>query len=315
MQKEQLKLVFMGTPEFSVKILEGILNDSYNIIGVITEPDKPVGRSQELVPTPVKKFALEKGLKVFQPEKKINVFEAVSELNPDLVVVAAYGKIITKETLEVPKYGCINFHGSLLPKLRGASPIQTAILEGAEKTGVTIMVMDENMDTGPILTTVEIPLDKKETTTTLRAKMLEYGLPLLLKTIPEYVDGELKPIVQNNDEVTYTKMIEKEDGRINFEKSAEEEERKLRAFNEWPGTFCFWDSKRIKFIEVDSSTNYESNTNIRIGEVFLDENKNLCVNFAKGFWIIEKLQIEGGKPMLAKDFLNGNKDFVDATLN
>jgi len=335
MNKSELKLVFMGTPEFSAKILAGIIDDGYNVIGVITEPDKPTGRKMEILPTPVKKLATEAGIKVFQPEKKVNVTEAIAELKPDLVVVAAYGKIIPKETIDIPKYGCINFHGSLLPALRGASPVQSAILQGLDKTGVTIMVMDENMDTGPIITQVEIQLDDKENATTLRAKMLEYGLPLLLKTIPGFVDGELKPTEQNSGEATYCKMIEKEDGKIDFNKSAEEEERKLRAFNEWPGVFCFWESKRIKFIEVEAfrelslnseeksqipnpndQTNPKSQiSNLKLGEVFLDENKNLCVGFAEGYWIIQKLQIEGGKPVSAKDFLNGNKDFVGQILS
>jgi len=311
MNKSDFKLVFMGTPEFSVKILQGLIDDGYNIIGVITEPDKPTGRKMEVLPTPVKRFALEKGLKIFQPEKKVNVTEVVKELNPDLIVVAAYGKIIMKETLEIPKYGCINFHGSLLPELRGASPVQSAILWGLKKTGVTIMKMDEGMDTGPILTQVEIELDKKETTPTLRAKMLDSGLKLLLETIPGYVDGTIKPKEQTG-EATYTKMIMKEDGKIDFNKSAGEEERKLRAFNEWPGVFCFWEGKRIKFLDV----NYELGIkNYELGKVFLDENKNLCISFAEGYWIINRLQIEGGKIVLAKDFLNGNKNFVGSILS
>jgi len=324
----------MGTPEFSAKILSGLLDDGYNIIGVITEPDKPMGRKMEVQPTPVKSFALSVGLKVFQPEKKINVTEVIKDLNPDLVIVAAYGKIITKETLDIPKYGCINFHGSLLPELRGASPIQSAILQGLDKTGVTIMKMDEEMDTGPILTQVEIELDKKETTTTLRAKMLEHGLPLLLNTITGYIDGEIEPKEQVG-KATYTKMIKKEDGKIDFGKNAEEEERKLRAFNEWPGVFGFWDSKRIKFIEVDSNfqfsifqaspdraerDNFQSISNdqfssMKPGEIFLGDNNLLCIKFKDGIWVVKKLQIEGGKAMSAKDFLNGNKDFVGSILS
>jgi len=338
MDKNNLRLVFMGTPEFSAKILAGLVNDGYNIIGVITEPDKPTGRKMEIMPTPVKKFAFERGLKVFQPEKKINVTEAVKELNPDLVVVAAYGKIITKETLEIPKYGCLNFHGSLLPALRGASPIQTAILEGLEKTGVTIMKMDEGMDTGPILTQVEIKLDKNETTTSLREKMLEKGLPLLLNTIPEYINGKIELHAQE-DEATYAKMITKEDGHIDFNKSAEEEERKLRAFNEWPGVYAFFGEKRVKFIEVDNNfqfsicpqegpANYykinvwdnfqsisnEQFSNKELGEVFLGDNNLLCLKFKEGVWVVKKLQMEGKNVVEAKDFLNGNKEIIGKVL-
>ena len=335
MQKDQLKLVFMGTPEFSVKILEGIIDDGYNVIGVITEPDKPVGKKQEILPTPVKSFALSKGIKVHQPATKDELRIMNQELEYDLGVVAAYGKIIPKEVLDKPKYGCINFHGSLLPKLRGASPIQTAILEAAERTGVTIMVMDEGMDTGPILTQVEIPLDDNETTTTLKQKMLNCGLPLLLNTIPGYVDGEIEPSAQGG-QATYTKLISKEDGKIDFSKSASEEERKIRAFNEWPGVYCFWNEKRTKVLEAEniqypisniparlasesvagrqsiSNTQYPS---YKSGEVFLDTNGDLCVAFSEGYWIIKKLQMEGKIAMSAKDFLNGNKDIIGKTLS
>ena len=313
-----IKLVFMGTPEFSAKILEGIFNDGYDVIGVITEPDKPTGRDMKVASTPVKRFATEKGIKVYQPEKKIGVTEAVKELNPDICVVAAYGKIITKETLEIPKYGCINFHVSLLPELRGPSPIQYSILLGLPKTGVTIMIMDEGMDTGPILTQIEIPIEKSDTSTSIQEKLLDKGLPLLLQTIPEYIDGSIKPQNQEDDKATYCKMIEKEDGHIDFNRNAEEEERKIRAFDVWPGVFTFWNGKRIKILEIEDIQYLISNIqypNYEPGEVFLDENKNLCLAFAKGFWIVKRLQMEGKKEMSAKDFMNGNKDFIGAKLS
>lgn len=311
----------MGTPEFSAKILAGIIDDGYNIVGVITEPDKPVGRKQEVLPTPVKELAQEKGLAVFQPQNKKELLATSYQLPSDLIIVAAYGKILPKEVLESPKYGCINFHGSLLPKLRGASPIQSAILHGLAKTGATIMVMDEGMDTGPIISQVDIPLDGKETTTTLRGKMLEYGLPLLIQTIPGFIDGELKPTAQNNDEATYSNRIEKEDGHIDFSKSAEEEERKLRAFNEWPGAFGFWGDKRIKILQVEIPRlnlgvipEVQPRDQLRDGAIFLDNENNLCITFAKGYWVLKKLQIEGGKEVDAKSFLNGHSDFVGAVL-
>lgn len=319
MNKLATKLVFMGTPDFSAKILQGIIDDGYDVVGVITEPDKPAGKKMEILPTPVKEFALSKGLKVYQPEKKAGVCDVVQELKPDICVVAAYGKIITKETLEAPKYGCINFHASLLPELRGASPIQSAILQGLDKTGVTIMVMDEGMDTGPILSQVEISLST-ETTTTLKEKMLECGLPLLLNTIPGFIDGEIEPRPQDNEKATYCKMIEKEDGHVDFSKSAEEEERKIRAFNEWPGVFCFWGEKRIKIKNVQiSNDKLQTNSKFQMtkyepGKVFLDEDGNLCVAFSEGIWVIKNIQIEGSKETDAKSFLNGHKDILGATL-
>lgn len=323
----------MGTPQFSADILEGLINDGYNIIGVITEPDKPIGRKMEIIPTPVKALAEEYNIPVFQSANKEELKILSQELSFDLGIVAAYGKILPKEILEAPKYGCINFHGSLLPKLRGASPIQSAILQGLDKTGVTIMKMDEGMDTGPILTQVEIELDKSETATTLRAKMLEFGLPLLLNTIPKYVDGEIKPSAQGG-QATYTKIIEKEDGKIDFTKSAEEEERKLRAYNEWPGVYSFWGERRIKFIEVEENFqfpifpstssgllrgNFQSISNEQFlnkkpGEVFLGDNNSLCVKFKDGIWIVKRLQMEGKNVMSAKDFLNGNREIIGQIL-
>ncbi|HRY60093.1 MAG TPA: methionyl-tRNA formyltransferase [Patescibacteria group bacterium] len=317
--KKEIKLVFMGTPEFSAKILDGLLNDGYDIIGVITEPDKPTGRKMEVLPTPVKKFALEKGLKLFQPSTKAEVQLTTYNLQPDIVVVAAYGKIITAETLEIPKYGCVNFHASLLPALRGPSPVQSAILEGLDKTGVTIMIMDENMDTGPMLSQVEITLDSNETATTLRAKMLEKGLPLLLKTLKEYIAGEIKPKKQENKKATYCKMINKEDGRVDFSSSAEIEERKTRAFNEWPGVYAFFGEKRIKFLEVglsggNTSATNDQFSNYKNGEVFLDVNGDVCVSFAQGYWVINRLQLEGKKETTAHEFLNGHKSIIGSIL-
>jgi len=314
MDKKKINVIFMGTPEISAKILEGIFNDGYNIIGVISEPDKPVGRKQELLPTPVKKFAQEKGLDVYQPKDKNDLQATTYKLQADLIIVAAYGKILPKEVLDVPKHGCINFHASILPALRGASPVQTAILQGLDKTGVTIMIMDEGMDTGPILLQVEVKIDKTETTTTLLEKMLNNGLPLLLKTIPEYIDGVVKPTNQKNDKATYCQMIKKEDGKIDFSKPAEEEERKLRAYNIWPGVYCFWGEKRLKFMGGSTSL-VEAEPPQSNGEVFLDDKNNLCIKFAEGCWIVNTLQLEGEKAISAKDFLNGHKDIVGSVLS
>lgn len=298
----------MGTPEFSAKIFEGLIADGYNIVGVITEPDKPFGRKKEITPPPVKLTADKLGIPVFQPEKKDAIPEILLKTNPDLAVVAAYGKIITKESLEVPRYGCINFHGSIVPKLRGASPIQTAILQGMKKTGVTIMKMDEGMDTGPVLSQVEIEIDEGETTSSLREKMLGSGLPLLLDTIGKYVDGTIEPKSQEG-EASYTSIIKKEDGHIDFNKTAIEEERKLRAFDEWPGVYAFWGDKRIKILGVEVAFDTKS-SDYKNGQVFLDENKNLCLKFEDGHWIIKSLQLEGKKEMSSKDFLNGNRDII-----
>jgi methionyl-tRNA formyltransferase len=311
MNKSELKLVFMGTSEFSAKILQGIIDDGYNVVGVISESDKPTGRKMEILPTPVKKLALEKGIKVLQPENKSDLQLTTYNLQPDLIIVAAYGKILPKEVLETQKYGCVNFHPSLLPLFRGATPMEGALLAGLKETGVTIMLLDEGVDSGGILSQEKTQLDDRETYTSLKEKVLQIGIPLLLKTLPGYIDGEIKPIAQDSSLATYCEKTKKEDGHINFYNLAETEERKIRAYNEWPGAFAFWNEKRIKFLDV----NYELRImNHEAGTVFLDENKNLCIAFAEGYWIVNKLQIEGGNPLSAKDFLNGNKNIVGAIL-
>uniref|UniRef100_A0A7C4M1K0 Methionyl-tRNA formyltransferase n=1 Tax=candidate division CPR3 bacterium TaxID=2268181 RepID=A0A7C4M1K0_UNCC3 len=321
MDLEKIKIIYFGTPEFSARILQDLLDAGFNIVGVVTESDKPVGRSQEVAPCAVKRLATENGIRIINHESPLResfegqariMNEELRELKPDICVVAAYGKILKKETLEIPKYGFINFHPSLLPQLRGASPIQSAILQGIEKTGVSIIKMDEGMDSGPILSQVEIPIDKEETTLTLQNKSLKYGIPLLIKTISEYVLGKIEPSEQNESEITYCKKITKEDGKIDFNKSAEEEYKKFRAYIDWPGSYCWWGEKRVKIFNIKYSI-----LNIKgksPGKVFLDGDGNLCLMFSDGYWIVDKLQLEGKKPMSAKEFLNGNKDFIDSLL-
>lgn len=302
----------MGTPDFAVPILNKLINSEYKPIAVITEPDKKVGRKQILTPPPVKVLAEKHNIPVLQPEKIRDSKLEIRDLKPDLIIIAAYGQIIPAEILNIPKYGCLNVHPSLLPKYRGSSPIQTAILNGDEKTGVTIMQVTEKMDAGPILANSEIQISKSDTTEELSKKLSKVGAQLLIETLPKYLSGEIKPQPQDDTQATYCQLIKKEDGHINWNKKADEIERMTRAFHPWPGTFTFWNSKLIK---IFPPINYQLSTiNYRPGIIFLTSDKKLAIACKDGYLIVEKLQLEGKKTTSAKDFLNGHPNFIGSQL-
>ncbi len=257
MDKKGLKIAFLGTPEFSVKPLEALINAGYQIIGVITSPDKPVGRKMVLTPPPVKSFILKHAswnIKIYQPENKTELLEIMKKLRPDLAIVAAFGMIFTKEILEIPKYGFLNIHASLLPRWRGASPIQSAILAGDEKTGITIMLINEKMDEGPMLAKREFTISNFQFLK-LSEKLSDLGAKLLIETIPKWINSEIKPQEQNHSKATYCKKITKEDGLIDLKdlntESSEIIERKIRAFTPWPGAYIFANSKRLIIIQAE----------------------------------------------------------------
>jgi len=275
-----MKIIFMGTPEFSAVILEALVNSNYEIAAVITNPDAPIGRKQILTPSPVKVLAEKNKIPVIQ-------LDEMRDFNVDLAIVAAYGKIISKNVLDIPRYGMINVHPSLLPKYRGASPIQNAILNGDKKTGVTIMKLDKEMDHGEIISQVETQILGSDTYESLSQKLAILGAELLIKTIPDYTSGKIKPVKQNHAEATYTKIIKKEDGKIDWSKSAIEIERIVRAFYPWPIAWTIWNGKVLKILEA------------RIIGNKLE---------------IKKLQLGGGKILSIKEFLNGHKDFNVACL-
>jgi methionyl-tRNA formyltransferase len=286
MENDKIKIIFIGTPEFGAIILEELVKNNYQPILVITNPDKLAGRKQVLTSPPVRLAAQKYKIPIEQPERIKNLELRIKNLKPDLVICAAYGQIISKEILEIPKYGCFNIHPSLLPKYRGPSPIQTAILNGDKKTGVTIMLMDEKMDHGPILAKRELKITNPKSEITyqeLHDKLAEIGAKLLIKTIPDWINGKIKPQTQNEKKATYTKIIKKEDGKIDWKKPAQEIERQIRALNPWPGTFTFI-KKRGKKIRI------------KICQAELSKNNQL---------IIKKLQPESKKPMSFEDFKKG----------
>jgi len=284
MENNKIRIIFIGTPEFGAIILEELVKNNYQPVLVITNPDKPVGRKQVLTPPPVKLAAQKYKISIEQPEKIKNSKIKIQNLEPDLIITAAYGQIIPKEILKIPKYGCLNIHPSLLPKYRGPSPIQAAILNGDKETGVTIMLMDEKMDHGPILNQRELEFSILNFQfSKLHDRLADLGAKLLLETIPDWINGKIKPQTQDEKKATYTKIIKKEDGEINWKKPAQEIERQIRAFNSWPGAFTFIQKKGKKI-------------RIKICQAELSKDNKL---------IIKKLQPEGKKPMSFEEFKKG----------
>jgi len=319
-------IVFFGTPGFAETILKSLIENDLKPVAVVTQPDKPASRGQKIVESPVKLLAKKHNIKIFQPEKLDEKF--VSELktqNSKLFIVAAYGKILPKAVLDIPKYSTLNVHASLLPKYRGASPIQAAILNGEKETGVTIMRMDERMDEGPILSAVSCQVSDVITADDLSKKLAVLGADLLIKTIPDYTSGKIKPTQQDNSKATYTKIIKKEDGHINWNKNCEEIERETRAFHPWPSAFAFWqkqqkttDKKQLtkKILKVlPPVTCHLSPVTHPPGTVILTEKKELAITASDGYVIPAKLQLEGKKPMNSKEFLNGYPKIIGSVLN
>jgi methionyl-tRNA formyltransferase len=299
------KIVFMGTPDFSVPVLKQIIGDGYEVIGVVTQPDRPVGRKKVLTPPPVKVEAEKQGIPVYQPEKirQPEELEKVLALKPDLVVTAAFGQILPKELLDAPKFGCINVHASLLPELRGGAPIHYSILQGKEKTGITIMYMAEKLDAGDILTQVEVPITETDTVGTLHDKLSEAGSNLLSETLPKLLNGELNPIRQNEEEATFAYNIKREQEKIDWSKTGEEIYNHIRGLNPWPVAYTTFDGKVVKIWnseKVKSAERKEPGTIIRLEEdgIVVAAGNETAIK-------ITELQPSGKKKMPAEQFLRG----------
>jgi len=326
----KIRTILIGTPEFAEKIFRKIspeIRDKFEIIAVITAQDKPVGRKQVLTPSPVKKWALENNLPVLQPDKirKPEWIVKIKELAPDLIILCAYGQIIPQEILDIPKFGALNIHPSLLPCWRGASPIHSVILNDDKETGVSLIIMDEEMDHGPIIEKSKIQIsNSKITYEELSKQLADLGAELLIKTLPDWIKGRIKAKEQDHEKATFCKLIKKEDGKIDWNKSAEEIERQIRAYAEWPTAYTSIKDQEsgimnLKILEADFENKKTPSTSLgasyKIGEVFLDENKNLCVQTGNGILILKQVQPGGKKPMSARAFLNGHKDIVGTILN
>ncbi len=301
-----MKIVFMGTPDFAAGILEAVLKAGYDVVGVVTQPDKPKGRKKELVPCPVKETAVRAGLRVFQPVKARNpeAVKEIADMRADLIIVAAFGQILPKEILELPKYGCINVHASLLPAYRGAAPIQQCILDGCDITGVTIMQMDEGLDTGDIISVREIPIEKCDTGGTLFDKLAVLGAELLVETLPLIENGTAVRTPQPEESPTpYCRMIRKDAGIIDWSCGAEEIERRVRAFSPWPSAYTHLDGKTFKIWSADV---LHEETDLVPGH-FTVRDGIMIVQTGCGQIVPCDVQIEGKRRMKAEDFLRGYK--------
>ncbi len=341
----KFEIAFLGTPEFAVPILEKLAQSPYRPVAVFCAPDKPVGRKQILTPPIVKVIAQKYNIPVFQPANSRELVQQLKTVGYQLIVCAAYGIILPKEVLEIPKYGCLNIHPSLLPKYRGASPIQAAIFNGDDETGVTIFKMTEKVDAGPIIVQEKILISENgvvartphlrgtkqsraagaargiatsrqggtrndKLTTPELSEILSYlSADLFLEILPDWLLGKIRPEPQDESQTTYTKIIKKQDGLINWAKSAAEIERQIRAFTPWPGAYTKFKIKneKLKIIKADI---LKKNTNKKPGEVFLSETNELVIQTGQDCLTVKTLQPEGGKPMNAQDFLRGHRDVV-----
>ncbi|MDD6245205.1 MAG: methionyl-tRNA formyltransferase [bacterium] len=299
-----MKVVFMGTPEFAVPILK-LLIDEYDVVGVVTQPDRMVGRKRIITPPPVKKLALEHNLKVFQPLKIKEDYQEILALAPDLIVTCAYGQILPEEILHFPKYGCINVHASLLPKLRGGAPIHHAIIDGYKETGITIMYMSKKMDQGDILTQVKTPILDDDTLGSLQYKLSEMAKDLLKSTIPLLIADKIIPLTQHEEEATYGYNISREEERIDFTKSMEEVNRQVRGLNPVPGAYTTLNGKILKIYDVRFGDRYYPNT--EDGTIVDFHHDGFSVVCGKKELVITDMALEGKRRCAAKDFLNGVK--------
>lgn len=313
-----MRIIFFGTSEFAVPVLEALVKGNYEIAIVITQPDKPTGRKQALSPPPVKVFAKQNNIKILQPKtlKNDEIFEIFKLLNPDICVVTAYGKIIPKRFLELPNYGFINVHPSLLPKYRGPSPIQTAILNGETETGVTIMAVDEEIDHGPILASEKFKVGNEKFYPEIEKGLAKLGAELLIKTLPKYTNGDIKPTKQNHEQATFTKMLSRENGRIDWHQSAEKTYNQIRALNPEPGTWTTWNDKVVNIpnITMFNIVSPQVGKSPELPGTVKKINENIVVATEKGYLALKIIQLEGNKRMPAKDFVNGHKNIINSVL-
>ncbi len=297
-----MKIVFMGTPQIAVPCLETLCNEDYDVALVVTQPDRPKGRGNKMQASPVKEFAISKGIEVYQPEKlknNIEAYEKIKSINADFFVVAAYGRILPKEILDLPKYAPVNVHFSLLPKYRGAAPVNWSIINGDNITGVSTMLMDIGMDTGDILLTAETNINKKNAET-LSEELSILGANLLIKTLKDFEN--ITPIKQDDSKATIAPIMKKNDGLIDWNKSAELIEREIRGFYPWPAVYTYINGKSIKFFNADIDKNCNEKN---IGVIYSVDKDSFSIATSMGGLVVREVQLEGKKRMDSKSFMAG----------
>ncbi len=319
-----MRVIFMGSPDFAVPPLRKLVENGYEIVAVVTQPDKPAGRGKALQPSAVKQAAQSLGLPILQPTslRQLDIIQKLRSLRPDVIVVAAFGKILPKEVLDIPPLKCINIHPSLLPKYRGPSPIDYAILEGETETGVTIMLMEERMDAGPILVQRKVPILPEDTTESLTKRLSEIGAEMLIETLPRWQRGKITPQPQDDSKATFSKMITKEDGRIAWQLTADEIGRRCRAFYPWPGCYTRWNGKLLKLLSVLPFPDWQGPAVpgqvvvlAELPPLGFDIKSNVAVATGMGALILLEVQLEGRNPTTINEFLRGHRDFAEAVLS
>jgi methionyl-tRNA formyltransferase len=306
------RLVFMGTPEFAVPVLEALVGQ-YQVVAVVTQPDRATGRGRRVKSSPVKKTALAHDLPLLQPPslRRPEAAAELRELAPDVIVVAAFGQILPPEVLAIPPHGCLNVHASLLPRYRGGSPIAAAILAGEEQTGVTLMLMDEGMDTGPILTQAECKIEPQDTTGTLSVKLAHLGADLLVETLLCWLDGRIAPQPQDDSLATYCRIINKKDGLLDWSLPATALWLRVRAYHPWPGTYTYWRGKLLKILRAQPVPIGPSGE--ELGRVIsLDD--GVAVVTGTDALLLEEVQLAGKKTLAIQEFIRGRRDFIGSIL-
>ena len=310
-----MRVVFMGTPEFAVPSLELLILNQYEVVAVYTQPDRVAGRSRSLVASPVKVAAVDFKLTVVQPAsfREAAAVVQLASFRPDVIVVAAYGQILPQEVLDIPGYGCINIHPSLLPEFRGASPVASAILAGKEFTGVSIMLMGSGVDTGPVLGRAQIPVSKQDTTGSLTGKLSLLASRLLLEVLSGWFRGELAPQPQDETRATYCGVIKKEQGEVDWHLPAVDIWRRIRAFYPWPGCYTRWQGRQLKLLEAEPLLGA---ANLEPGQVVALDKEGTAFGVGTGGGILGvlRLQLEGKQAMPTADFLRGHRQFIGARL-
>jgi methionyl-tRNA formyltransferase len=310
----KVRTVFMGTPQFAVTILESLLSSPYQVLAVYTQPDKPAGRGRQVAFPPVKRLAQEHGIPVIQAQtlKSSEVLEKLASLQPELIIVAAFGYILPPAVLSLPRFACLNVHPSLLPRHRGPSPVANTILCGDELAGVTIMLMDSGMDTGPILAQGKVGISFMDTTGSLSSRLADVGAKLLLEALPDWLGGKLEPQAQAESQATYSTLTTSEDAEIDWHLSAVELWRRVRAYNPWPGCYTWCQGKRLK---IHEATPVEDMAEGEIGEVIpLKDSPGVGVITGRGTLGLGQVQLEGKGKMSADDFVRGQRDFIGSIL-
>lgn len=308
------RVVFMGTPEFAVPSLAALLAASYEVVGVLTRADQPAGRGRQVEASPVKRLALQHGLALQQP-RTLRTAEAQAELaalRPDVIVVAAYGLILPQAVLDLPRFGCVNVHGSLLPRHRGAAPIAAAILAGDAEAGVSIMLMDAGVDTGPVLSTAALPVAADDTTAALTPRLAALGAALLVETLPAHLRGDIRPQPQTEAGATYAPRIDKKDGRIDWREPADLIARRVRAYQPWPSAYTTWNGQLLKVLR--SRAGDEAAADIAAGAVIAGPRGSAGVVTGRGVLWLEEVQLAGKRALPIEAFVAGARGFVGSRL-